>query len=357
MAHFIQGRHRCQGQFLWLKMQEQSLRGGMNRKQLQHAIEDTPTGLHHLYSHEWTRITHFKEWEKQRAIALLRWTAFALRPLTVCEITEAVLIIESENLPLEDLPDAVDDDYVNTEIVGLCGPLLEVRNNPIDPSPGRRTVHLPHFSVRQYLLCQLPTSGRIRHNDRLQISYEQLQNTLLAKACLQYVSLRQVWEVVPHDSPPLGVSFRSYAATTWYQHVNSGLRNDAEKARLSMEFMNRNNPAWDSWRALIESEDAQRQAKEDETILPGPLYYAVKLNFTYVAISLVTEQNVNESSTLGRALLISFAPFHPKQPAMTTRRLLPGPITIIDVKATPFTLCNIRYDGTLYGRMEDTRTP
>ncbi|KAF9771309.1 hypothetical protein IL306_011056, partial [Fusarium sp. DS 682] len=116
---------RCQGQFLWLKIQEDSLRAGMNKKQLQHAIEDTPTGLNDLYDHNWTRITQLKEWEKKRAFALLRWTAFALRPLTVSEITVAVLIIESEDLLLEDLPDAVDDHYVNTEIVGLCGPLVE----------------------------------------------------------------------------------------------------------------------------------------------------------------------------------------------------------------------------------------
>ncbi|KAF9770526.1 hypothetical protein IL306_011910, partial [Fusarium sp. DS 682] len=185
--------NRCQGQFLWLKMQEESLRRGMNKKQLQSAIENTPTGLDHLYDRNWTRITRLREWEKHRAFALLRWTAFALRPLTVCEIIEAVLIVEFEDLPLDDLPDAVDDDYVASEIIGLCGPLLEVRNDSTDPSVGRRTVHLPHFTVRQFLLRQLPTPDWIQQNNRLQISYEKVQNTVLAKACLQYVSLRQVW--------------------------------------------------------------------------------------------------------------------------------------------------------------------
>jgi hypothetical protein len=49
--------NRCQGQFIWLKMQEESLRRGMNKKQLQSAIENTPTGLDHLYDRSWTRIT------------------------------------------------------------------------------------------------------------------------------------------------------------------------------------------------------------------------------------------------------------------------------------------------------------
>ncbi|OAQ89061.1 ankyrin repeat domain-containing protein 52 [Purpureocillium lilacinum] len=295
---------RCQGQFLWLKMQEESLREGMNKKRLQDAIANTPTELGHLYDRNWTRVTRLGEWERHRAFALLRWTAFALRPLTVCEITEAALIDESEDFPLEDLPDDVDDAFVNSEIIGLCGPLLEVRNDPIDPSPSRRTVHLPHFSVRQYLLYQLPTPGWIRQNDDLRTSYEQLQNTLLAKACLQYVSFRQVWEDIPHDSlPSTGMSFRSYAATSWYQHVNMGLPKHAEIARLSVRFLSRNNPAWNSWRTWVESQDAERQEKEAEAITPSPLYYAVKLHLTDVAISLITEQNANETSSLGRSAL------------------------------------------------------
>ncbi|KAF6515082.1 hypothetical protein HZS61_004988 [Fusarium oxysporum f. sp. conglutinans] len=174
---------RCQGQFLWLKIQEDSLRAGITKKELQQAIEDTPTGLDDLYDHYWTRITQLKEWEKKRAFALLRWTAFALRSLTVCEIAEAVLIVEFENLPWDDFP-AVDNAYVNTMIIDLCGPLLEVRNDPSNPSAGQRAVHLPHFTVKQYLIYRLPMPGWILHNDRLQTSHEKSQNTVLAKTCL-----------------------------------------------------------------------------------------------------------------------------------------------------------------------------
>ena len=40
-----------------------------------------------------------------------------------------------------------------------------------------------------------------------------------------------------------------------------------------------------------------------ETIPHGPLYYAIKLHLTDAAISLITEQNVNETSSLGRSAL------------------------------------------------------
>jgi hypothetical protein len=110
----------------------------------------------------------------------------------------------------------VDDDYVDSEIIGLCGPLLEVKNDPTDLSVGRRTVHLPHFTVRQFLLRQLPTPDWVQQNDRLQISYGKVQNTVLAKACLQYVSVRQVWGDSSYGPPSLGLSLRSYAATAWH---------------------------------------------------------------------------------------------------------------------------------------------
>ncbi|KAK2669720.1 hypothetical protein RAB80_015246 [Fusarium oxysporum f. sp. vasinfectum] len=287
---------RCQGQFLWLKMQEECLRGGMNKKQLQRAIENTPTGLDRLYDHNWTKITKLGEEERHRAFALLRWAAFALRPLTVCEITEAALILTSGELSLDDFPDAVDDEYIKSEIIGLCGPLLEVRKGSTGSSPGRRTVHLPHFSVRQYLLCNLPTPGWIYHENMLQTSQEKMQNTLLARACLQYIFLPKIWQNIPDDSLSLGASLREYAATTFHQHTNSGLDENEDLAKLSVQFFSRDNPVWNAWRALIETKT--RPDAEAETIPPSPLYYAVMMKLMNVAVILVNERNDDGGCTL-----------------------------------------------------------
>ncbi|KAF6527440.1 hypothetical protein HZS61_010484 [Fusarium oxysporum f. sp. conglutinans] len=292
---------RCQGQFLWLKMQEECLRGGMNKKQLQRAIENTPTGLDRLYDHNWTKITKLGEEERDRAFALLRWAAFALRPLTVCEITEAALILTSGELSRDDFPDAVDDEYIKSEVAGLCGPLLEVRNGSPGSSPDRRTVHLPHFSVRQYLLCNLPTPGWICRENMLQTSQEKMQNTLLARACLQYIFLPQIWQNIPDDSLSLGVSLREYAATTFHQHTNSGLNDNEELTKLLVQFFSRDNPVWNAWRALIETKT--RPDAEGETIPPSPLYYAVRMKLMGVATNLINEQSVNETSSLGRTPL------------------------------------------------------
>lgn len=89
---------RCEGQFLWLTLQEGSLRSGKNKKQLEAAIDKTPTGLDRLYDRSWEKILSLPDEEdRARAFSLLRWAAFAVRPLTVSEITEAVLIDDDCN--------------------------------------------------------------------------------------------------------------------------------------------------------------------------------------------------------------------------------------------------------------------
>ncbi|CAH0020242.1 unnamed protein product [Clonostachys rhizophaga] len=292
---------RCQGQFLWLKMQEECLRGGMNKKQLRQAIEKTPTGLNSLYDHNWTRIANLGEEARHRAFALLRWAAFSFRPLTVFEITDAVLILTSGDLMPDDFPDAVDDEYIKSEIIGLCSPLLEVTNRNTESTPGRRTVQLSHFSVHQYLLWKLPSPSWIYQENMLQISQEKIQNTLLAKACVQYLRLPQIWKKTPDDSLSIGVSLRDYAATTLHQHINSGLNDNKELMSLLVQFFNKENPVWNTWRAFIENKN--RTNAEAETLPPSPLYYAVKMKLEGLAKALIFEQNVNEPSSLGRTPL------------------------------------------------------
>ncbi|KAH6959661.1 hypothetical protein BKA56DRAFT_449510, partial [Ilyonectria sp. MPI-CAGE-AT-0026] len=293
---------QCEGQFLWLKMQEKSLRKGMSKKRLQHTIEETPAGLDQLYDRSWQRITQAREGDRQRIYALLRWAAFALRPLTVCEVTEAVLIDESEDLPIDDPPDPMDDEYIDSEIIGLCGPLLEVRSQHSDTSAGLRTVHLTHFSVKQYLLCNLPTPDGIRENERLRDEY---QNTLLAKACLHYINFQRVWQESPGHAPCLGMTFRDYAAASWHHHVKSGLRTDGEISTLTIRFLDKSNYAWNAWRTWFDEQDAGRQQLGTESTSPGLLYYAVKLELTDVVIALIKEQScdVNEGGDLGGSAL------------------------------------------------------
>ncbi|PNP86555.1 hypothetical protein FNYG_00257 [Fusarium nygamai] len=137
---------RCQGQFLWIKLQEQSLRTTMCKKRLHEMVKNTPSGLDRLYDQNWSRIMNMSDQDRDRAFALLRWTAFTFLPLTVCEVTEAIIITQFGELDPDDYPENVDDEYITSEILGLCGPLVEVHDDLENPSPGSRTLHIPHFS-------------------------------------------------------------------------------------------------------------------------------------------------------------------------------------------------------------------
>ncbi|KAF4336588.1 ankyrin repeat domain protein [Fusarium beomiforme] len=162
-------KDRSEGQFQWIKLQEGSLRKGRSRKQLEREIDETPSGLDRLYDREWDRIHSMGESDKTRAISLLQWTAFAFRPLTIYEITEAVLITDDmEELPIEEMPDCIGEDYVESMILELCGSLIEAREfssprsienaqpseNPNEDSMGWQEIHLSHFSVKEYLLLK-----------------------------------------------------------------------------------------------------------------------------------------------------------------------------------------------------------
>ncbi|KAE8323674.1 hypothetical protein BDV39DRAFT_217653 [Aspergillus sergii] len=153
---------RCNGQFLWVRLQQDTLRSGKSQRKLEQAINSTPSGIEHIYERNWMKIMGLTEEDRTRAISLLRWTAFSLRPLTISEISGALVISEDDGeLLLDDLPDSIDEDYVNTEIKELCGSLLEVRDAQDKSDARLKTVHLTHFSVKEYLLRNLPIEGKV----------------------------------------------------------------------------------------------------------------------------------------------------------------------------------------------------
>ncbi|GJC88106.1 ankyrin repeat and KH domain-containing protein 1 [Colletotrichum liriopes] len=297
---------RCHGQFQWLRMQEDFLRKGRNQKQLEKDIDETPAGLDRLYDRNWERIERLREVERTRAFSLLRWAAFSLRPLTVCEITEAVLINnDCDDLPVDELPDSVDDDYVESEILGLCGSLIEVRGTSSESSAGSRKIHIAHFSVKQYLLCKIPSQGAVLYaNESLRASNEVIEGATLAKLCLRYVGFQKVWDGSLPDR--IGMSSREYAAKYWYQHSDVSKTKDEALVEAMNALFDGRVQTWESWRRWFDVNGEDPQPEANETALPAsPLYYASRLGLTGVVKYLVQhcKRDPNEMSTSGRVAL------------------------------------------------------
>ncbi|KAH7019805.1 hypothetical protein EDB80DRAFT_676765 [Ilyonectria destructans] len=68
------------------------MRVGEQEPVAERAIHETPTGFDRVYDQDQKRILRFPERDRSRAFALLRRTACTLRSLTICEITDTVLI-------------------------------------------------------------------------------------------------------------------------------------------------------------------------------------------------------------------------------------------------------------------------
>ncbi|WYZ36805.1 hypothetical protein EsH8_II_000311 [Colletotrichum jinshuiense] len=301
---------RCNGQFLWIKLHEDSLRSWKNKQQLEDAINETPPGLDYFYERNWERISRLPNQERSRAYSLLRWAAFALRPLTICEITEAVLINERcDDLPVEELPDSISDDYIDSEIRGPCGSLLEIRSTSSEQDAGLWTVHLTHFSVKQYFLCNIQAqSAHLFANESLRSSSEALQSTELAKLCLRYVNYRRVWEdATKKEAGGVEKSFRDYAAGSWYQHALTSEEGDRALAVLMNTLFDLSNPCWNAWSRWFDTHNGgskQEMGRTNEAF-GNPLQYASQLGFVGLVKHLIYEcqHPVNEKANLGRTAL------------------------------------------------------
>ncbi|KAH8901073.1 hypothetical protein GQ53DRAFT_756749 [Thozetella sp. PMI_491] len=268
---------RCEGQFLWLKMQEGLLRDTKNKKQLERIIDDSPPGLYRLYERNWSRILNYGDRDRTRTLWLLRWAAFAMRPLTVCEIIEAVVIDRTQaDFPLDEMPDEIDEDFVKDEISDLCGSLLEIRTTPAMPSIGSGTVHLAHFSVRQFLLQNSSSQGNVLAlNESIRISHEGEQNGTLAKLCLHYLSYPQAWgkQGDGDEDNQMKLSFYQYAAGYWYQHIASLQNDEPDIVEVITSLFDEKNPAWRHWTEWF----AHNETEEPVEGHGSPLYYASRL--------------------------------------------------------------------------------
>lgn len=233
-----------------------------------------PTGLDHSYERYWNSIQSRPENERRRTVAILSWATFALRPLTVAELTDALVVDLNDSSPdfcVENLPDDIDDEHIQDEIKALCGCLIEIRSIIPEQEPGERTVHLVHASVREYLhsilRCPADTGLNTGHG-----------NAELAKTCLQYINYRETWVEQTSGRRKLA-PFRDYFAASWFLHVNTEMLNDQKLVDLANTFFRPDNSNFECWTKYYESiEPLNSKEGETERVPSTALYYAALLN-------------------------------------------------------------------------------
>lgn len=213
------------------------------------------SGLNQTYERNWKIIQNRFVDEQKRALAILKWTTFALQPLIISKITEALNVdINDKNAGVQwdELFDIIDDEYINGEIIDICGCLLEVRKEDAEDPAGSRTIHLIHPSVRDFLLSALsPSPQLVLHHSLLsdQAIDRSGQHNYLAKVCLTYLNYGDVWKRSHLDQDlKQNYSFYNYAANYWFSHINVADQDDNQVVRLVNEFLRFENMNFEVWR-------------------------------------------------------------------------------------------------------------
>ena len=281
---------RCQGQFLWLKLQESGLRGGKNAKKLRESIEVMPQGLHSSYEHSWNNIQALGEPDRNSAIGTLRWLTFALQPLTVQMLAEAMVInldMDSEGFAEDDLPDDINDEYIDGEIKQLCGSLVEVQGHE---DPGYRVVRLVHASVSDFLTVKLPPSPFLELAST-QSPSSSAQHSMLAACCICFLDVADTWRPGGGQRDP---SFRNYAANTWFRHLRmSGVDYYHNASVLAHRFLKPGNDRFEMWKKEFE-----RSASSSD-LTATSFHYAAAFGLLPTMIALHDKERVDVNSVGG----------------------------------------------------------
>jgi hypothetical protein len=180
---------KSDGMFLLIRLQSQNLRPRKGKNQLRRAVDEMPTDIVQVYKRHWDDIQRLPPSDKQRAEAILRWVVFARRPLTILELSEVVTVLdtsEPDEPQFDNLPDSCDEEFVDEEILGLCGSFLELRATTPDEELTSKTVHLIHFSASEFLLGQ---------HERAPLADTMLQEYHLAQSCLRYLDCSDTWQL------------------------------------------------------------------------------------------------------------------------------------------------------------------
>ncbi|KAL9622466.1 MAG: hypothetical protein Q9160_003142 [Pyrenula sp. 1 TL-2023] len=177
------------GMFLWINLVMPQLARRSGRQQFVQAIEETPKDLDKAYERDLLFIQGLDAWSQDRAVSILRWVSFAMRPLRVGELVEALLVARTEESKFQEdkMPEVIDRDYVRNNLISLCGTLVEVRESAKPVSEW--SIHPVHLSVKQYLTGEIKSGPLARPEKKRKLFFDQAeQHYILAQACVRYIS-------------------------------------------------------------------------------------------------------------------------------------------------------------------------
>lgn len=216
---------KAEGQMLWISLKDkdsQFLRPSYSENKCRKVVEDTPQGLEHIFKANLDRIDDLPDFEKSKAYAILAFVRDAIRPLTVHEMVEALLIEddnEFEEVPEDELPDDPDEEDVYGELMRLCGSFIAFDIDDDRKTPQHWKLRFSHSSIRVYITKV----------------FKDVDDSVpsLAKQSLRYLMCTNVWPDAKSTGPAESIyrakhPFLPYAGSHFCLQVTDGNRQELE---------------------------------------------------------------------------------------------------------------------------------
>ena len=272
---------RCDGMFLWVELAAKRLNNGESAASLNRIVNRAPAGLDDLYKRKWQDVLQEPEVEDRlRALRILTWCTYALNPLTVSQLSEAIIVRPDDtarDFDEDELTRPISNEFITYCIMRLCGPFLEIRSTATDEPLADRTVHLVHASAKEFLSPVLPHFS-LSDGSKETRSLESAPHLFVSKVCLRYLCYKNIGRAaIPSDK--FKWTFHQYANDHWHKHQKLSHIYDQEYHGLATKFFNVDNTNFTSWSATFEH--SSEEVEEESGFVfrsASPLYYATLLN-------------------------------------------------------------------------------
>lgn len=184
---------RAEGNFLWVRLVLEEILNCHTEEAIQETLDEIPSGLGRLYQRmELAIVDNARKANRVLAKALLQWIICAHRPLTLDELSQALL---------PEFPDFID---LRRTVHDVCGQFVVV-----DPA-GK--VGILHQTAREYLLKS--------SNTEIAIDFRKTHGRLFAKTVSNLLDPGFRFKLMQgHHSLRRTDPFVIYAATSWIYHL------------------------------------------------------------------------------------------------------------------------------------------
>ena len=294
---------RCDGMFLWVELAAKRLNNGESAASLNRIVNRAPAGLDDLYKRKWQDVLQEPEVEDRlRALRILTWCTYALSPLTISQLSEAIIVRPDDtarDFDEDELTRPISNEFITYCIMRLCGPFLEIRSTTIDEPLADRTVHLVHASAKEFLSPALPHFSLSDGSKETQ-SFLSAPHLFLSKVCLRYLCYRNI-DGAAISSDNSRWTFHQYANDYWNKHQKLSQIDDQEYYDLATKFLDVDNTNFTSWSATFEYSSEEVENKLGSMPQSGsPLYYATLLDMVPIMENILTSDMSQLNYTGGK---------------------------------------------------------